>query len=708
MANLRADNLTGTGGRNAIDGSVAFLGDKDALQVPAGSDFAYGTGDFTIETWIRPEGLASGEAKGIFTQTQSGNDYVKFFVNSDKTVKATFGSDTITGGMVEVASWSHVAVTRASNTVKVFVNGVASSGTSVTTDFTDTTRKPTIGQYTHSFGTLEYYGYISNFRIVKGTAVYTTDFTPPTEKLTAIDGTVLLCCQDSDNELQEATGKTITGYGNLDTTQTEKINGRFTGDPTGNGWSLHSGASGSYANGQWTVTSPASIWKGAYTSFTSVIGQQYHLTGIVVTSNNWGSISVSNDGGAAKIIYPGWNGSSTFPLTINNIFTATATTTYISIDNLNTTNTTATTVQYLSVKPVEVGKAPKVLPPVGVDEGVVFDGDTKVNSQGYMYFPTGNTAQRANSRGRAVIPGGYNPTNSPAASRSLNTIEYIEINTTANAVDFGDLSYGSTSGGTCSSSTRAVTGGGYVAPSVAYSLNTMSYFTIATTGNGTNFGDLTVKRGYVSSLSSDTRGIWAGGAGGPSSPWIQADVSITDYVTIASEGDATDFGQLIDPGYMGDTACSSPTRGVIAGGNPATNTIQYITIASTGVAKDFGDLSTVTGPPGAASSHTRAIFCGASPSAPAYTALNHIDYVTIATTGNANDFGDALYAGYYKTGTSNCIRAVWVGTYASPAKLNTIEYAQIQTLGNTVDFGDSTMTYANRAGATSDSHGGLS
>ena len=52
MANLRADNLTGTGGRNALDGSVAFLGDKDALQVPAGSDFAYGTGDFTIEAWL--------------------------------------------------------------------------------------------------------------------------------------------------------------------------------------------------------------------------------------------------------------------------------------------------------------------------------------------------------------------------------------------------------------------------------------------------------------------------------------------------------------------------------------------------------------------------------------------------------------------------------------------------------------------------------
>ena len=345
---------------------------------------------------------------------------------------------------------------------------------------------------------------------------------------------------------------------------------------------------------------------------------------------------------------------------------------------------------------------------IGNTDGTVFEGDITFDSLNYMTLPKGTTNQRVNSAGgRAVIAGGYNPAGSPNAAKSLNTIEYIEINTTGHAKDFGDLSYGSASGGTCSSSTRAVTGGSYVAPSITGSLNTMSYFTIASTGNGTNFGDLTVARGYVSSLSSDTRGIWAGGAGGPASPYIQSDVSVTDYVTIASEGNAASFGELIDPGYMGDVACSSPTRGVIAGGNPTTNVIQYITIATTGNATDFGDLIAASGPPGAASSSTRAVFCGSSPGAPAYTPLNHIDYVTIATTGNAKDFGDSLFAGYYKTGTSNSIRAVWTGTYQTPAKLNTIEYAQIQTLGNTVDFGDSTMTYSNRAGATSDTHGGL-
>ena len=203
------------GAGSAITGSVEFTWTTDALVLSAGEDFAYGTGDFTIEAWIQPQGTASGETKAIFTQTQSGNDYIVFKVDSDKAIKATFGSTTVSGGTVEVGSWHHVAVTRASNTVKIFVNGVASSGTTVSTDFSDTTRNPTIGQYTHTYGNIEYYGFISNLRVVKGTALYTDDFIPPTRELKKVPGTVLLCCQDPDNPLTEATGKTITGYGDL-------------------------------------------------------------------------------------------------------------------------------------------------------------------------------------------------------------------------------------------------------------------------------------------------------------------------------------------------------------------------------------------------------------------------------------------------------------------------------------------------------------
>ena len=113
---------------------------------------------------------------------------------------------------IAVNSWNHVAVSRASGSVKVFVNGIGTSGSSITTDLNDTTRIPTFGKYTHSTQ-LAYKGYISNLRVVNGTAVYTSDFTPPTSELTAIPNTVLLCCQNSEDPTQEETGKTITAYG---------------------------------------------------------------------------------------------------------------------------------------------------------------------------------------------------------------------------------------------------------------------------------------------------------------------------------------------------------------------------------------------------------------------------------------------------------------------------------------------------------------
>ena len=676
MANLRANNLTGTGGRNALDGSVAFLGSKDALQVPAGSDFAYGTGDFTIETWIRPGGGASGTSKGIFCQTQSGNDYVKFFIESDTTIKATFGSDTITGGKVEVASWSHVAVTRASNTVKVFVNGVASSGTSVTTDFTDTTRKPTIGQYTHSFGTLEYYGYISNFHIVKGTALYTTDFTPSTEKLTAVDGTVLLCCQDSDDPTQEATGKTITGYGNLNkvTDDVELItNGQFFSDVSG--WTVTQGAF-QWTAGQAEITSPATTISQ---NITTVVGKRYRIEGTANdtanTSNNVGMTL-----GSRQVYLP----SDSFrpaAYTFTGYFTATSTTTTAQFwggtDALGKWSN-------ISVKLAESPKqSSNSLPPVGVDEGVTFEGETKVNTQGHMYFPTGDTSQRG--RGRGLFGSGISPA-------GTNLIAYIQIQSTGNSTDFGDLTRAATLLATCSSSTRGLWGGDY--PSAA---NTIDYVTIATTANAVDFGDLTDARYNFSGCGSETRGLFGGGH----DPSV---IDVIDYVTIASTGNATDFGNLL-AGCNGVSSASSPTRGLWFGGDTGSkqNVIQYVTIATTGNATDFGDMQETKHNTGALSSQTRALVAGGNTG----SIVDTIDYVEIATTGNGVDFGN-LTAARQGAGTASNSRRGVFASGLTPSSTNTMDYVTIETTGNATDYGDLDSTITHFPEGLSDSHGGLS
>ncbi len=342
---------------------------------------------------------------------------------------------------------------------------------------------------------------------------------------------------------------------------------------------------------------------------------------------------------------------------------------------------------------------------IGNTDGTVFEGDITFDSLNYMTLPKGTTNQRVNSAGgRAVIAGGYNPSLSGAA-KSLNTMVYISIQTTGNALDFGDLSFGSASGGSCGSVTRGLVGASYIAPSVTGSLNNISYYTIATTGDAADFGDLTQGRSYINSFSSQTRGIWAGGVGSPTpSPYMSNTI---DYVTIASTGDATDFGDSADLAYYGASGSSSPTRGMWAGGNPLEDMIQYVTIASTGNASEFGNLSGNIQGVATASSSTRALIAGGNSGSPAYTSYNNIEYVTIASTGNAKDFGDLLFGGAYIAGTSNSVRAVWSGLYDSPNALNTIQYSNIQSSGNSLDFGDLISSYTNLSGATSDTHGGL-
>ena len=121
----------------------------------------------------------------------------------------------------------------------------------------------------------------------------------------------------------------------------------------------------------------------------------------------------------------------------------------------------------------------------------------------------------------------------------VNVMEYVTIASTGNAADFGDLSTTRSNVGAISNSTRGVCGGGRTAPgeSSAFS-NVMEYITIASTGDVTDFGDLDVTRSYLAGVNDITRGVFAGG----STPSIS---NVMDYITIASTGDATDFGDLL-------------------------------------------------------------------------------------------------------------------------------------------------------------------
>ena len=141
----------------------------------------------------------------------------------------------------------------------------------------------------------------------------------------------------------------------------------------------------------------------------------------------------------------------------------------------------------------------------------------------------------------------------------------------------------------------------------------------------------------------------------------------------------------------------------MGGRAPIVDVIEYITIASTGNVTDFGDLLDDRSAGAGVGSGTRGIHAGGY-SDPA--AINVIEYVTIASTGDSQDFGDLTRSPYILSGTSNSIRAVFGGGL-SPAT-NVMDYITIASTGNAADFGDLITASAGRSkGATSDSHGGL-
>ena len=340
------------------------------------------------------------------------------------------------------------------------------------------------------------------------------------------------------------------------------------------------------------------------------------------------------------------------------------------------------------------------------DTGVVFDGVTTFDSQAFMVPPSGKTSER--NRGRGVIRGGMTP-NSSALTKIA---QYIEISSGGNTIDFGDGLDESYGGAGLASATRGVYNLGATSNSSPNSLvNTLEFITIANTANALDFGDLYFAIQHKAPMSNQTRGIFAAGI-------TPASRVMMSYITIATLGNSQDFGDSIGGSYgmnQGGQAGSS-TRGLIAGGNsnsaPAeVEKIQFVTFATLGDAQDFGDLVDQNGYFNAgASSGTRALLAGGGNIGSPFTTVNTIQFVTIATTGNATDFGDLTATRYNGGALSNSTRGCFVGgvTYPGATRQNIIDFVNIATTGNAKDFGDIAVVNTNSVGTMSDSHGGLS
>jgi hypothetical protein len=338
------NNLTITRNGNTTQGSINpyganwsnyFNGTNAYLTSATSSAYAMGTGDFTIEGWFFT--TASGD-QALWDNRASTSSAVGIacrLITSTNTLRVILNNTALftTSQAVTLNQWNHIAIVRASGTVTAYLNGTAMTGGSATgtTNITDTNMWIGKLQDAGYF----YNGYISNFRVVKGTAVYTTTFTPPTAPITAISGTSLLTCQSNRFRDNSTNAFTITVNGNTAVTPFSPFSPAYPGyTAAASGGSGYFDGSGDYLTAPYTTAN--FDWYTGGVDFTiecwffanSLTGTSY-VDGGVTKSTLVGNRSATNTtdywsfgpntGGTVTFYY--FNGS---PIAVNSTATITA------------------------------------------------------------------------------------------------------------------------------------------------------------------------------------------------------------------------------------------------------------------------------------------------------------------------------------------------------------------------------------------------
>jgi len=336
---------------SVISGSGYFNGSTDSLTVPANTAFAFGQGDFAVQMWIYPTATITSPANiGLFYIEQT-NGLVVGLVNGYIAMGLrTIGYDLTSTYIPPLNTWTHIAVTRSGATAYIFANGVlvgtvtAPGGNPANnSNYLCTTGLPTIaGNYAGGAGFGYFPGYISNIQVVKGTAVYTSAFTPPTSPATAITNTSLLLNYVNGGIYDNAMQNNLITVGNaqISTTQSKfggasmyfdgsgdylvtniPSNNVYTfgsGDFTIEFW-LYSVNFSSPVNLQIVVDFRPTSTDGLYPCIYFTSGQIFYyvsstnvITGTTLSSSQWYHIALSRSGTNTKLFVNGTQVGSTY------------------------------------------------------------------------------------------------------------------------------------------------------------------------------------------------------------------------------------------------------------------------------------------------------------------------------------------------------------------------------------------------------------
>ena len=359
--NATQGSFTPFGGANY---SAYFDGTGDYLSVATSSGLAVGTGDFTIECWAfhndssAYSGYFWGNASGLVLRRTNAN-------------KLEISQDGVAGILVSTATiptnqWVHVAATRSGTTVRLFINGTLDSSATSSANFASTAAA-TVGSISTVAG---YYmnGHISNLRIIKGTALYTANFTTPTAPLNTTSNTSLLTCASQSFEDLSATNAAVTRNGDTRITESSPFNS-YSRTPVSYGVALNGttdflsvGTTPTLATTTTPFTIECWVYPTVQLSGTALFSTNFTGGGQAIPFCIFGATNISTNTSGSNLCagyYTGsaWVGiSSTTSLTLNQwshvalVFNGTVATLYlngVSIGSATTSWTTSTATPFL-------------------------------------------------------------------------------------------------------------------------------------------------------------------------------------------------------------------------------------------------------------------------------------------------------------------------------------------------------------------------
>jgi len=298
------------------DGAISSGSASSYLTLASSADFGFGTGDFTVEFFVY-------ETSKVYTSGYNprafdfGNTFqmVLLATADGSTIRIDYADSTLTtsNGTLFANKWNHIALVRSGSTLSLYINGVFDKSVSNSTNVPTPSNTIYIGRYYGSdSGWIN--GFISNFHVVKGTALYTANFTPPTGPISSVANTKLLCCQSNVSAGAATSSPNISGIINNGTVWSSTTN-----------TSLIYGGSASMifdGNATWSVGNYANFNPGAFTLFSGAnvtANTSIRVYGNFASSDSFkinGTTYTDNANGSNQWIVPS---GVTYPITVNSI-----------------------------------------------------------------------------------------------------------------------------------------------------------------------------------------------------------------------------------------------------------------------------------------------------------------------------------------------------------------------------------------------------